>query len=40
MSSMYVDMWTREVWYVDMWNVDMGYVDCGSIAYVDYAVNT
>jgi hypothetical protein len=39
MSSMYVDMWTREVWYVDMWNVDMGYVDCGSIAYVDYAVN-
>jgi hypothetical protein len=40
MSSMYVDMWTREVWYVDMWNVDMGYVDCGSIAYVGYAVNT
>jgi hypothetical protein len=40
MSSMYVDMWTREVWYVDMWYVDMWNVDCGSIAYVDYAVNT
>jgi hypothetical protein len=33
-------MWIISVVICGMWIVDMGYVDCGSIAYVDYAVNT